>query len=1121
MMMNKITQFSIVSGLCVLIMAPCLAQNHEWGWVKVGGGGALMGTFYHPNKPGYIGLRSDVGGCFYRDENSPDEWIMLLNSVNFSHAVNRSTRNSQGFCFDPGNENILYLVAASSFGDNDSTDGLYRSKDKGQTWSLIRNQPGDLRSSAKVHECVAVDPQNSDVIYFGTQSGGLLRSTDGGSHWMEIVSVPPGQSSQSSYWGVPCVLINGSSSVVNGRSSRVYVGVKGQSGGVFSSIDGGDSFVQISNTILDPYHIRLDSSGALYVSNKEKGLYRYEKGQWSNNLRVNCTGFDVAHYDINRLVAVTHHKQDLWISTDRGVTWTNAREKLIKSHGWFELFNAFDRFEARWSISLDPHHIGHATLATAFMCYHTEDIWANTIQWETWHEGIQEVVPMDVVSAPGNSTVLHCYADIPVLRHAGGDFMTYPTDRGIETGVTDLDYYAKDNTQVWYVNRKMGVIRTTDNGTTWQSVNSTGLSGSYTMAGIAVSSTLPDNVVICSPKGNRYTIDGGNTWKRTHGLPANLQAHSTTDYWYYGKILTADRVNGNFYAYEYKWIDGHKGQIYKSEDKGANWSVVANNLPSAYLRQKGVNIASAYNKEGYLILGADWANEVWYSTDGGSTWTKITGFNEVIAADFGKAAPFSTDPVIWILGQKKGTPVAGVYMSSDFFTAGTPSWSNVAIPEFALVDPSQIKGCENHYGRVYVGCRGQGWAWGQMALACTSPAAPVQNSPIPGNARVRVSWSMVEGVEGYGIKYGLSKESLPNVVYVGGDTTNSRVIPDLKNGVNYYFAVTAIRGDCESESSNIMSAEPVWSSTLLSDDFSDGNMTGWTIVDEGENDAPSDWSVIDGEVTQISNIYGGYGGVDATMDQTSQYVGTFAFWNTQTALTWSGYEMNLDLRSSDGDGIGVMFYYTDADNYYRFVMDHQRTCYQLIKKANGSITRLAEDDQGAYVIDHDYHLAVRIDHAGHISVKLDNDEILSASGETSLSGGTVALYSWGNTGAFFDNVRVTDLTNTGIKASEYAERDQPSRFQLHQNYPNPFNPLTRIQYTLPVKARVTLDIYDLLGKKVRTLFDGHQNAGEKSVVWNGLSSTGQSVASGVYIYTLFAVGENIDFTEHRKMLLMK
>ncbi len=85
--------------------------------------------------------------------------------------------------------------------------------------------------------------------------------------------------------------------------------------------------------------------------------------------------------------------------------------------------------------------------------------------------------------------------------------------------------------------------------------------------------------------------------------------------------------------------------------------------------------------------------------------------------------------------------------------------------------------------------------------------------------------------------------------------------------------------------------------------------------------------------------------------------------------------------------------------------------------------------------------------------------------------------------------------------------DVPARGLLLSAAPNPFNPVTTVRYVLPADAQVTLAIFDIAGRQVRTLFTGRQAAGEHSVVWRGTDDSGRALGSGVYFCRLIAGGE--------------
>ena len=110
--------------------------------------------------------------------------------------------------------------------------------------------------------------------------------------------------------------------------------------------------------------------------------------------------------------------------------------------------------------------------------------------------------------------------------------------------------------------------------------------------------------------------------------------------------------------------------------------------------------------------------------------------------------------------------------------------------------------------------------------------------------------------------------------------------------------------------------------------------------------------------------------------------------------------------------------------------------------------------------------------------------------------------------------------SSGIVSAVLSSEDEvgmPTEFALKQNYPNPFNPSTQIQYALPSESRVVISIYDLTGRKVRTLVNEVQSAGHRSVMWNATNEIGRQVSGGMYIYSIQAG----DFIQNRKMVLMK
>jgi hypothetical protein len=107
-------------------------------------------------------------------------------------------------------------------------------------------------------------------------------------------------------------------------------------------------------------------------------------------------------------------------------------------------------------------------------------------------------------------------------------------------------------------------------------------------------------------------------------------------------------------------------------------------------------------------------------------------------------------------------------------------------------------------------------------------------------------------------------------------------------------------------------------------------------------------------------------------------------------------------------------------------------------------------------------------------------------------------------------------TGTDVK-DETRSKEKPSEFLLAQNYPNPFNLTTKIEFTLVKSGFVSLNIYDLLGRKVRTLVSERLSSGYKSVLWDGRNDSGKDVVSGIYFYRL----KTKAFEKTMKMVMIK
>tara|TARA_Y100001001_G_scaffold6668_1_gene6524 strand:- start:115 stop:1341 length:1227 start_codon:yes stop_codon:yes gene_type:complete len=97
------------------------------------------------------------------------------------------------------------------------------------------------------------------------------------------------------------------------------------------------------------------------------------------------------------------------------------------------------------------------------------------------------------------------------------------------------------------------------------------------------------------------------------------------------------------------------------------------------------------------------------------------------------------------------------------------------------------------------------------------------------------------------------------------------------------------------------------------------------------------------------------------------------------------------------------------------------------------------------------------------------------------------------------------------------EASMPGSYSLLQNYPNPFNPTTTLRYDLPENSHVTITIYDMLGRKVKTLINETQDAGYRSIIWDATGNNGERASAGIYLYQIQAR----EYMQTKKMVLLK
>ena len=153
---------------------------------------------------------------------------------------------------------------------------------------------------------------------------------------------------------------------------------------------------------------------------------------------------------------------------------------------------------------------------------------------------------------------------------------------------------------------------------------------------------------------------------------------------------------------------------------------------------------------------------------------------------------------------------------------------------------------------------------------------------------------------------------------------------------------------------------------------------------------------------------------------------------------------------------------------------------------------------------------------------IDGDGDLEISVGASSSLAVIDIKTEGGSGDYWSMYRFNS-TRSGNRSDlemgvEVNHPMLPNQFMVYQNYPNPFNPSTTIRYDLSEQSYVQISIHDLLGRNVRTLVKELQDAGQKSVIWNGKDENGVSVSAGIYFFQVHIPDGSL---RTKKMVLLK
>ncbi len=557
----------------------------------------------------------------------------------------------QSVSFDPKDPNTIYVGC--------DVGGFYVSFDGGRTFEIRNNGLRDY-----FVECIAVHPQNPEIILLGTQ-GGIFRTTDKGKtwHWVRNGFPPPQRYSYSAPIGAICFDPQNPNIVYagTGRPRNAREGRDGQGqGAIYRSADGGLTWQRIdggqlpSDAVVSDIEVKPDDSNVILVA-ANKGLFRSDDG--GKNWRPSNEG--LPHSFVQEIVfapsqpnrvyltlLTTSREGQAWNggvyrSDDAGKTWKPCTGDLPQRVGP-DLYRQSNYGE----IVVDPQNADVVYVGGRSWwhpgIYKSID-GGRTWQWVTVHDG-KRWVNMDYGWIDFWGCAVECLAISPVKP----DRLAFGTSGHL--------------------------FVTNDGGKTWQQRYCVQLSdGRFHGNGLEVTclnDIVPDpvrkgRVYFCyADIGLLISDDGGKTFRRSHeGMKAGGNCF----------IVTIDPKRPNtVWAATGQWA-WNEGYICRSDDGGKTWQVVgepATGLPSGQVRNIVLDLSSPVGKRRLLVTVN--GHGFFESRDGGLSWRSINGNLPQEAVKQPRGILLNPKNPMHIIVTCAGTPEtgAGVYETWD----GGKSW---------------------------------------------------------------------------------------------------------------------------------------------------------------------------------------------------------------------------------------------------------------------------------------------------------------------------------------------------------------------------------------------------------------------------------------------------------------
>lgn len=732
--MNFTTRLLGLVSVALLARAPALADQpssaaYSWRNAVVGGGGFAPNIIFSPAERGLAYLRTDMGGA-YRWDDKQQRWTPLEDALSTG-----SYFGVESLAADPKDPRKVYLAAGMYYRD---PAAILRSTDRGASWAItpVPFKMGGNEDGRGLGERLAIDPNRTSSLLFGSRHDGLWRSDDSGKSWRKVTSFPwkglGPPAPRTNHGGVSFV-------VFDPKSHNVFAGIADRTTQhLIRSADGGETWSAVrGGPAVDmlPVKAAIDANGILYLDYctdiGPNGIARgsvwkldTRSDKWTDITpgRGSEGGFMGLSLDPQRpgRVAVSsvdrwHPGDSVWVSNDGGRNWTSLREMSNRdvSATPFLKFGNDDVPFGHWiaGLAFDPFDSGTLAYTTGATLYRTADALRTKLLWKPWVAGIEQTAIITLTSPTGGAPLVSGFGDIHGFVHDRLDaspmaMLLHPD----APNTNNIDYAGlAPNLLVRsasnYEDRPDGTSLgwSEDGGHSWHEIKAPPVKSK----GEAEQrfDTNGDAPITVSADGKTFVVaapvliatnDRGESWWIPSGLPQDVRT-------------IADKADAK------KWyaVDYAGGKIYVSRDGAHSFEPAAATGLPAELR----SAAPHWREAPSAILSAPGtAGELWFliggalyrSTDAASSFTLMSSPGiRIRLFGLGKAAPGASTPAVYAFATKGG--VSGIWRSTD----GGATWLRVNDDQHQWgLRFRMLSGDPRLFGRLYLATDGRGILYG-------------------------------------------------------------------------------------------------------------------------------------------------------------------------------------------------------------------------------------------------------------------------------------------------------------------------------------------------------------------------------------------------------------------------